>query len=143
MQIHYPFHPRAGQRVEVLRRHRFKGTMMYVVRQPDGTLAQVPTWMFAPDAAAMTVTDRPRIAMGALRDLRSLLDTVLPSSSHMEPGEGYGTTRRPSGTAGAGAGTDAGDANGGAPAAGGAAARSDAGPSAEPAGRHGRIDGGK
>ena len=38
--IHYPFHPRTGQRVEVIRRHRFKGNMVYVVRQPDGTLAQ-------------------------------------------------------------------------------------------------------
>ena len=53
--------------------------MIYVVRQPDGTLAQIPTWMCFPDAAAMTVTDRPRIALDALRDLRSVIDAVLPS----------------------------------------------------------------
>ena len=51
--------------------------MIYVIRQPDGTLAQIPTWMCFPDAAAMTVTDRPRVALAALRDLRSLLDTLI------------------------------------------------------------------
>ena len=47
-RIHYPFHPRTGQQVEVIRRHRFKGTMIYVFRQPDDTLAQIPTWMCSP-----------------------------------------------------------------------------------------------
>ena len=87
MKIHYYFHPRKGQRVEVVRRHRFKGVMMYVVRQPDGTLEQLPTWMCSPDAAAMTVRDQPRIARDALRDLRSVIDAVLPSSSRSDLGE--------------------------------------------------------
>ena len=50
--------------------------MMYVVRQPDGTLAQIPTWMCSPEAVAMTVTERPRVALGALRELRSLLERI-------------------------------------------------------------------
>ena len=33
--------------------------------QDVDTLAQVPTWMCSPDAAAMTVTDRPHIALDA------------------------------------------------------------------------------
>ena len=61
--------------------------MIYVVRQPDGTLAQIPTWMCFPDAAAMMVTDQPRIALDALRDLRSVIDAVLPSPSRMDLGE--------------------------------------------------------
>ena len=40
----------------------------------------------------MTVTDRPRVALAALRDLRTLLDTLLPSFSHTEVGERYGKT---------------------------------------------------
>ena len=66
--------------------------MMYVVRQPDGTLAQIPSWMCSPDAAAMAVTDRPRLALDALRELRSLLDTRLPSFSHTDVGERHGNT---------------------------------------------------
>jgi len=38
---------------------------MLVVRQPDGTLAQIPAWMCAPAAAAMAVRERPRIALTA------------------------------------------------------------------------------
>ena len=36
-----------------------------LVRQADDTLAQVSTWMCSPDTAAMTVTDRPHIALDA------------------------------------------------------------------------------
>ena len=77
--------------VEVIRRHPFGGTMMLVVRQPDDTLAQIPAWMFAPESAAMAVRDCPRVALGALRDLHSILDTVLPSTSHTDEGDGHGT----------------------------------------------------
>ena len=38
---------------------------MFVVRQPDDTLAQLPAWMCSPEAAAMAVTERPRIALNA------------------------------------------------------------------------------
>lgn len=70
--------------------------MMYVVRQLDGTLAQIPTWMCSPSVVAMTVMDRPRVALDALRDFRLLLDTVLPSCSRKNPGERYEKTGRPS-----------------------------------------------
>ncbi len=68
--IHYPFHPRSGERVEIIRRHRFRDKTMFVVRQLAGTLAQIPAWMFAPAVAAAAVTDRPRVALEGLRDLR-------------------------------------------------------------------------
>ena len=90
--IHYRFHPRAGQRVEVTRRHRFRGTEVLVVRQPDGTLAQIPMWMCSPGAATLAVVDRPRVALDALRDLRLVLDAVLPLCSHTDVGERHGTS---------------------------------------------------
>ena len=72
---------------------------MLVVRQPDGTLAQIPAWMCAPAAAAMAVRERPRIALTALRDLRLALDAALSSLSDTIGGERHGasadrTTRR-------------------------------------------------
>ena len=50
---------------------------MFVVRQPDDTMAQLPAWMCSPEAAQIVVTDRPCIALKALRDLRQALDAVL------------------------------------------------------------------
>jgi hypothetical protein len=36
-RIFYLYHPRHGQSVEILKRQRFAGTEVFVVRQPDGT----------------------------------------------------------------------------------------------------------
>lgn len=44
--IRYPFQPGAGKTAEVGRRHRFRDGSMFVVRQPHGTLAQIPTFSF-------------------------------------------------------------------------------------------------
>ena len=74
--IHYQFHPRSGERVEILRRHQRAGRSVLVIRQPDGTRAQVPTWMCEPAAAALPVKDRPRIALAGLRDLRLAVDAA-------------------------------------------------------------------
>jgi hypothetical protein len=72
---------------------------MLVMRQPDGTLAQIPAWMCAPAAAAMAVREHPRIALTALRDLRLAVDAALSSLSDTIGGERHGasadcTTRR-------------------------------------------------
>jgi hypothetical protein len=127
--IHYPFHPRRGERVEIVRCHRFRSVRMFVVRQPDGTLAQIPTWMCSPAAAAMAVRDQPRLSVEGLRDLRLALDAILLSLSGMDGGERDGTsaalaTRRSSGADGIEAGVggdgagDGGSAASGAPAGG-------------------------
>jgi hypothetical protein len=124
--IHYPFHPRHGERVEVLLRHRFRGAIMFVVRQTDGTQAQIPVWMCAAEAAAMAVRDQPRLSLAGLRDLRFTLDTLLSSLSGMERGErdaastAAAATRRPSGADGAGAEVADDGAGGGDTAVGGA-----------------------
>lgn len=45
--------------------------------------------MFAPESG-MGVRNRPRIVIGALRDLRSVLDAALPSTSNKDEGDAHG-----------------------------------------------------
>ena len=45
-----------------------------MIRQPDGTLAQLPIWMTEDRAAEMMVTEIPRISLATLRELRLELD---------------------------------------------------------------------
>jgi hypothetical protein len=44
------------------------------IRQPDGSLAQLPVWMMEERAAAMTMIEGPRLPLGCLRELRRELD---------------------------------------------------------------------
>ena len=60
VNIHYAFHPRAGEEVEIVRRELRQGSLTFRVVQPDGTTALLPAWMCSPEAALMRVTDRPR-----------------------------------------------------------------------------------
>ncbi len=145
--IRYRFHPRSGERVEIVRRHRRAGSSVLVIRQPDGTLAQVPTWMCEPAAAALSAKDPPRIALAGLRDLRLTVDAALSSFSSIEEGERLETDTgskagRVAGGDAAGTrahGADTGDA---APAGGDSAARSGGASDGDQAGRS-RGDGGK
>ena len=68
--VHYRFHPRAGEQVEVVRRHERK---YLVVRQPDGTLAYLPEWMTSPRAASFDVGEVPALAREALSELRGVI----------------------------------------------------------------------
>ena len=47
------------------------------IRQPDGTLAQLPIWMMEESAEAMAVTEIPLLPLAHLRELRLELDTCL------------------------------------------------------------------
>ena len=72
--IRYGFHPRCGETVIVTGRNRHGGEVALTVRQPDGTLAQLPIWMTEDHAAAMMVTQIPRLSLACLRELRLELD---------------------------------------------------------------------
>jgi hypothetical protein len=72
--IRYGFHPRCGETVIVTGRNRHGGEVALTVRQPDGTLAQLPIWMTEDQAAAMMVTQIPRLSLACLRELRLELD---------------------------------------------------------------------
>jgi hypothetical protein len=55
-------------------RNRSGDEVALTVRQPDGTLAQLPIWMTEDRAAAMIVMQIPRLSLACLRELRLELD---------------------------------------------------------------------
>jgi hypothetical protein len=76
--------------MEILKRQRFAGTEVFVVRQPDGTLAHVPCWMMQEAAAHHVVCPEPLLALPNLRDLRIEIDALLVflrSDSKTEKGQ--------------------------------------------------------
>ena len=75
--IRYGFHPRCGETVIVTGRNRHGDEVALTIRQPDGTLAQLPIWMTEDRAEAMRVTEIPRFALACLRELRLELDACL------------------------------------------------------------------
>ena len=68
--IRYAFHPRCGETVIVTGRNRHGDEIALTIRQPDGTLAQLPVWMTKDLAEAMMVTENPRLSLACLRELR-------------------------------------------------------------------------
>ena len=74
MVIRYGLHPRCGETVMVVGRNRHGDEVALIIRQPDGTLAQLPIWMTEDRAAAMEVTAVPRLWLSCLRELRLELD---------------------------------------------------------------------
>jgi hypothetical protein len=76
--------------VEVLKRQRFAGSEVFVIRQPDGTLTHVPCWMMQEAAAHHVVCPEPLLALPHLRDLRIEIDALLDflrSDSKTEKGQ--------------------------------------------------------
>jgi hypothetical protein len=62
-------HPRYGQTVTVTSRIRRGNDVAVTIRQPDGTLAQLPIWMTEDSAEVMAVTEIPRLPLAHLREL--------------------------------------------------------------------------
>jgi hypothetical protein len=76
--------------VEILKRQRFAGSEVFVVRQPDGTLTHVPCWMMREAASRHVVCAEPLLALPHLRDLRIEIDALLVflrSDSKTEKGQ--------------------------------------------------------
>src|SRR5580704_15092486 len=76
-RIFYPFHPRCGETVAIVRTHRFQGADVFVVQQPDGTLAHIPRWMMEETAARYSLGSQPRLPLDHLRNLRLEIDGAL------------------------------------------------------------------
>ena len=72
--IRYRFHPRCGEAVIATGRIRHGDEVALIIRQPDGTLAQLPVWMMEERAAEMMVTEIPCLSLACLRELRLELD---------------------------------------------------------------------
>src|SRR3954447_17415234 len=96
--IQYAQHPRAGERVAVVRRLHHGGSVHFVIEQPDGTRALFPAWMTEPWAAQLTIIEMPRLTLEALHGLRSAINGALlslSSSSMMRGKCDDGATSRP------------------------------------------------
>ncbi len=78
---YYPFHPRRGCRVAVVRCHRFRGVTMLVVEQPDGTMALIPGWTTILAAVVIELRETSRFPPSELRMLRQIVEagSTLPS----------------------------------------------------------------
>ena len=88
VRITYPHHPRCGQAVVVLGSKRHAGSSHFVVRQPDGTLSLLPSWMTESAASANRMHLPPRLPIERLVDLRCLVDVLLASlQGESVPGE--------------------------------------------------------
>ncbi|HHY94196.1 MAG TPA: hypothetical protein GX513_04180, partial [Firmicutes bacterium] len=65
--VHYPWHPLAGRELEAYRRHRQAGEESLIVRLPDNTLAQIPSWMAdAAKCAGACMVESPVCSVDAL-----------------------------------------------------------------------------
>ena len=102
--IRYRFHPRYGEMVIVAGCRRHGEEVALIIRQPDGTMAHLPVWMTEDRAEAMMVTERPRLPLVHLRELRLELDAclnLLRDDSCREEGDKHETAPTPSAPIGA------------------------------------------
>ncbi|MER9300257.1 recombinase family protein [Mesorhizobium sp. M0621] len=86
----YRFHPRYGEAAAVAGRNRHGNEIALITRQPDGTLVQLPIWITEDRAEAMMLTERPRLPLTYLRELRLELDarlSLLREDSRREGGD--------------------------------------------------------
>src|SRR5216684_3062002 len=97
-RIFYPFHPRCGETVLIVRQYAYRGAEMVVIPQPDGSVACIPSWMTRESAADHQLRAEPRLSLEALRSLRSEIDALLnflQSDSRMEKASNEAQTRKP------------------------------------------------
>ena len=74
-KICYRFHPLYGAEVEVIRYLRKSASVILIVKVPGGLQIAVPEWMLIPQTCdQLKIEDKPRISVGALMDLRRLID---------------------------------------------------------------------
>jgi len=89
-RIYYPFHPRCGEAVRILRRFAFRDVEVVIIRQPDGSDIRLPAWMTHESASQYSLREKPEFPLDILRSLRVEIDTLLrflQSDSRMEKGE--------------------------------------------------------
>ena len=60
-RIYYPFHPRCGESVVIVRQYAYRGTELVVIPQPDGSVACIPAWMTHESAAHHQLGAEPRL----------------------------------------------------------------------------------
>jgi hypothetical protein len=73
--ICYRYHPFYNSSGRILRRSRFRGGEEFVIELDDQTTIAVPAWMLdSVSCERLVVEPRPRLGLGALRELCRLVD---------------------------------------------------------------------
>src|SRR6516165_6573357 len=75
-RIYYPFHPRCGESVLILRQYAYRDAELVVIPQPDGSVACIPAWMTHESAAHHQLDAEPRLSLDILRSLRAEIDAL-------------------------------------------------------------------
>src|ERR1700731_2976896 len=86
-RIYYPFHPRCGETVLIIKQYAYRGADLVVIPQPDGSVACIPAWMTHESAAQHKVCVDPCLSLDVVRALRAEVDALLgflQSDSGME-----------------------------------------------------------
>jgi len=74
-KICYRYHPRHGVEVELIRYLRRGDAPIVIVKLPDGLQLAVPEWMLRAETCELLRTEaKPRVSLGALIELRELID---------------------------------------------------------------------
>src|SRR5215471_3462900 len=98
-RIYYPFHPRYGETVFIVRQYAYRGAELVVIPQPDGSVACIPAWMTHESAAHHQLCAERRLPLDILRSLRVEIDALLgflQSHSGMENANNETQGRKPS-----------------------------------------------
>src|SRR5580693_4827840 len=98
-RIYYPFHPRCGEIVLIVRQYTYRGAELVVIPQPDGSVACIPAWMTDESAAHHQLCTEPRFSLDVLRSVRSEIDALLgflQSDSRMEKAQNEAQKRKQS-----------------------------------------------
>ena len=96
-RIYYPFHPRCGETVLIVRRYAYRGAELVVIPQPDGSVACIPAWMMHETAAHYQLCAEPQFSLDILRSLRAEIDALLgflQSDSRMEKADNEAQDRK-------------------------------------------------
>jgi len=81
VQIYYPHHPQAGERIAVERTVQHAGQLHFTIDLPDGARGLLPAWMTEPGAASCPLVDLPKLPIATLQALRLLIDAQPLSSA--------------------------------------------------------------
>ncbi len=73
--VAYPWHPLHGQRVRVYSRQGRAGRQILYIEVQPGLSREIPAWMCDAAVCAAITSGSPRIAVDALTELRTVLDT--------------------------------------------------------------------
>ena len=73
--VAYPWHPLHGQQARVYGRQGRAGRQILYIEVQPGLSREIPAWMCDAAVCAAITMGSPRIAIGALTELRAVLDT--------------------------------------------------------------------